>query len=80
VLTGIGTALLGFGAFVGVSVALFPVPDADDVGIREYGRRRRNANVLTTAAAVSGFAGAVCLLTATWPWGVVAFATAFASV
>jgi hypothetical protein len=67
-LVGIGSALVAFGAFLALAVAIAPTPGADVVGQTEHERRLRNATLATGFAAATGFAGAVLLLTAAWPW------------
>jgi hypothetical protein len=77
-LVGIGTALVAFGAFLALTVALTPVPEEDDIGSREHDRLQRITTTKAVFAAVTAFVGAALLVASAWPWPVVAVGVATA--
>ena len=75
-LVGLGTSLVAFGALLGLLAVVLPRPNDEVAGLVESDRRRRNLDVTTVVGALSLFAGAALLISAAWPWSVVALAAA----
>jgi hypothetical protein len=76
VLVGLGTSLVVFGALLGLMAVVLPRPDDEREGLVESDRRRRNLDVTSVIGAVFVFAGTALLISAAWPWSLIALGVA----